>query len=195
MKIIENTFKDPYEIRRTALSYEYASSVSLRWPGYRFDTPKSLKEFYTSLISNFIKEKVTIQNSYFQYSDKSWISGSCHHDFGSKYTCITFLNPNNPPESGTEVYGDEYCCSQTGVLIDKFDPLKTKYYSSNKNILQKILFEKQLKKFNSNFKNPCIVSNKFNRTVIFDSYKIHRAQNFFGDKVSNSRLTLISFFT
>lgn len=194
MKIIENTFKDPYQIREVALSLKYATSNSLRWPGYRVDLPEPIRSQYFSIIKNYFTDIKSIQQAYFQYIDESWISGSCHYD-DAKYTCITFLNNKSQMNSGLEIYDEKYCCPQTGQLLDIFDPVKTKFYSSKKYLFQKILFKQRLKKFNSYFKDPCIISNKFNRTIGFDSYKIHRAQNFFGNKISNSRLTLVSFFT
>lgn len=193
MKIIENTFKNPYEIRKIALSLDYTTSSSLRWPGYRVDLPDFISNQYLLSIKNNLDENSKLKYAYFQYSDKSWISGSCHFD-DTKYTCVTFLNIDSKENSGIEIYDEKYCSPQTGKLLDVFNQIKTKYYASKKTLLQKILFQRQLKKFNLNFKDPCIISNKFNRTVIFDSYKIHRAQNFFGDKISNSRLTLVSFF-
>lgn len=193
MKIIENTFKNPYEIRKVALSLKYSTSDSLRWPGYRINIPDFINNQYLTSIKNHLDKNSKLKNAYFQYSDKHWISGSCHFD-DTKYTCVTFLNIDSQANSGIEIYDEKYCSPQTGKLLDTFNPIKTKYYASKKTLPQKILFQKQLEKLNLNFKDPCIISNKFNRTVIFDSYKIHRAQNFFGDKISNSRLTLVSFF-
>tara|TARA_Y100000592_G_scaffold30676_1_gene48921 strand:+ start:1389 stop:1973 length:585 start_codon:yes stop_codon:yes gene_type:complete len=192
MKIIENTFKNPYEIRKVALSLDYATSNSLKWPGYRVDLPEPIKGQYFSIIKKQFNDVVKIKHAYFQYIDESWISGSCHYD-DSKYTCITFLNVNPQINSGLEIYDEKYCCPKTGKLIDIFDPTKKKFYSSEKNLIQKILFKQRLKRYNSQFKDPCVISNKFNRTIGFNSEKMHRAQDFFGTKKSNSRLTLVSF--
>ena len=71
---------------------------------------------------------------------------------------------------------------------------KESFYRSSRNYYQRYQFKKKLDKYNSSpyFKDPCVVSNKFNRTVIFEKCQLHRAQNFFG-KGKNARFTLISF--
>ena len=46
----------------------------------------------------------------------------------------------------------------------------------------------------STFKDPVIASNKFNRTLIYNARLLHRGQDFFGDDLDNSRMTLVSFW-
>ena len=192
MKIIENTFKNPYEIRKVALSLDYVTCNTLSWPGYRVDLPEPIRSQYFSIIKKQFNDVDRIKSAYFQYIDESWISGSCHYD-ETKYTCITFLNTETQINSGLEIYDEKYSCHKDRKLIDIFNPIKEKFYSSEKNVIQKILFKQRLKQYNSQFKDPCIISNKFNRTIGFKSEKMHRAQDFFGTKKSNSRLTLVSF--
>ena len=195
MWIVDDFFKDPYNIRNISLKLKdhYRSDKDYRWPGYRVDAPQSLAVQYTSKVLDVTQdEKLEISNCYFQYSDASYGTGSVHHDPG-KYTCITYLNPNPSSNSGTEVYtldnpgGDDY--------NNKSYNIKNRFYSSDRNPIQKFFFEKKVKEFNSIFKDPCIVANKFNRTLIFDSGRCHRAQNFFGTALKDSRLTLILFLT
>jgi len=195
MWIVDSFFKDPYSIRNIALKLrdQYCSDKDYKWPGYRVDSPQSLAVHYTSKVLEVTQdEKLKISNCYFQYIDASYGTGSVHYDPG-KYTCITYLNPTPSSESGTEVYtpdnpgGDEY--------NNKSQTIKNRFYSSDRTPIQKFFFEKKVKEFNSIFKDPCIIANKFNRTLIFDSCRCHRAQNFFGTALKDSRLTLIMFLT
>ena len=55
--------------------------------------------------------------------------------------------------------------------------------------------KEDIEKYNSAWNNPCIVANKFNRTLLFDSIRFHRAQNFFGNTIGDSRFTLIGYLS
>ena len=78
-------------------------------------------------------------------------------------------------------------------MIDDIEDAKRKFYESSRTYIDKFIFKKTLNKLNLRFKDPCTVSNKFNRGVVFDSFLAHRAQNFFGNMISDSRLTIASF--
>lgn len=193
MIVIDNGIKNVYDVRDRALNLTYKKSENFRWPGYRAKLPEDIEQTYTRFVSFHLDESLTMKEGYFQYVSSEWISGSCHYD-QTKYTSITFLSPEPKRNSGIEIYDKKYYCDKYGKLIDKFDPIKRKYYKSNKNFFNKFLFKLKLKQYNLSFIKPQIVENKFNRTFIFDSHRIHRAQNFFGNELKNSRLTLISFF-
>ena len=121
-----------------------------------------------------------------------WGTGSIHHDQDIKYTVLTFLNLRYPSNSGIEIYNER--TTEDHSRGNSFESTKVNFYLSGKNPIERFFFEKKLKLYNSHLKDPCIVSNKFNRTVIFSGSRMHRAQNFFGNNMSNSRLTMISFF-
>jgi hypothetical protein len=98
-----------------------------------------------------------------------------------------------PPNTGIEI-GDNIENSKCKDYINFFDFEKYPFYKSSKNYYQRYRFKKKMDKFNSSpyFKNTCTVSNKFNRTVIFNRSQLHRAQNFFG-KGKDARFTMIGF--
>ena len=79
--------------------------------------------------------------------------------------------------------------------IRRMEESKCDFYNSSRNFFQRSKFKKKIDKFNSSpfFKDSCIISNKFNRTVIFNRDRLHRAQNFFGKEPSNCRFTMIAF--
>ena len=60
--------------------------------------------------------------------------------------------------------------------------------------MKRWFYKRDKEKYNSAWNNPCIIANKFNRTLLFDSIRYHRAQNFFGNTIGDSRFTLIGFF-
>ena len=200
MHIIDNFLKDPYSVRRLALSLndQYLSANSDEsWPGLRCDVPEPLRSQCESKIKKITQDdKLILNHCVFQYIDKSYEVGSCHFDRG-RYTCITYLNENAPSNSGTLIYDER---SQHESLfgrvykIDDFGIIKRKFYASNRTLIDKLKYSRELNKINSLFENPCAIPNKFNRTLIFDSDRVHRAQHFFGSTIKDARLTLVSFY-
>ena len=194
IKIIDNFFKDPYAVRNLAsstdLKYEHASNG--KWPGVRVEISGSQKIAYSRQYQKFFDEPAEAQNMFFQSIGELWGTGSIHHDHESKYTVLTFLNLRYPSNSGIEIYNKR--TTEDHRWAASFQSTKVGFYLSSKNPIERFFFEKKLKLYNSHFEDPCIVSNRFNRTVIFSGSRIHRAQNFFGNNLSNSRLTMISFF-
>ena len=193
MIIFDNTFSDPFAIRSCALKQEYTRSNLDYYPGFRGDVPEFISSQYRRIVSSRVNEDLKIKSINFYYCDESWLEGACHYD-DSKYTCLTFLNPASRPHTGIEIYDEKYSNEKYHRIKDDFSPDRIKYYTSGKNFFRKKRFGSKLRKYNSNFEDPCIAANKFNRTVFFDSHLYHRPQDYFGNDVSNSRLILISFF-
>ena len=152
----------------------------------------SQKISYSRQYQKFFDEPAEAYNMFFQSIGGLWGTGSAHHDHTSKYTVLTFLNLRYPSNSGIEIYNKT--TTEDWNRASSFESTKVGFYLSSKNPIERFFFEKKLKLYNSHLKDPCIVSNKFNRTVIFSGSRMHRAQNFFGNNMSNSRLTMISFF-
>ena len=194
MKVIDNFFKDSYAVRKLALSSTYPENREddHNWPGDRAYVEEPHRSIYVNQYKKVFDEPAELGRMYFQSIEKSYCEGVCHPD-DYKYTVITYLNLEPPLNSGTEIYGESRESFYKRRKFD-FNKIKTDFNSSNRTLLDQFLFKKNLKRFNSIFKNPCVVSNKFNRTVIFYGDMVHRAQNFFGTTVSNSRLTLVSFY-
>ena len=213
LMVVDNFFSDPYKIRNMGLKGEYYPSPEFRWPGYRYSNlSEEFKKHYLDKVDSILNQELNLDTLSFQYIDKSWLNGLCHTDYPPfKYTCLTFLNPKPLSNSGTEVYLENPPCGAYAGEDDddiltqyvirrgakekiKTDNQKENYYGSSKNIIDRWVFNKFKKKYNSVWHDPCIISNRFNRTLIFDSALYHRAQNFFGNNVKDSRLTLIGFF-
>ena len=192
MKIIDNFFKDPHSVRKFALGLEYEGAIHGQWPGVRIPIPEPQKTLYTKQYQKFFDEPADPYRMFFQSVGELWGEGLVHSDPESKYTVLTFLNVESPSNSGIEIYNRRI--PEDDRRIDAFESIKTDFYRSKKNPIERFFFEKKVKSYNSYVKDPCIVPNQFNRTVIFDGSRMHRAQNFFGNNLFNSRLTMISFF-
>ena len=211
--VVDNFFSDPYKIRNMGLKGEYYPSPEFRWPGYRYSNlSEEFKKHYLDKVDSILNQELNLDTLSFQYIDKSWLNGLCHTDYPPfKYTGLTFLNPKPLSNSGTEVYLENPPCGAYAGEDDddiltqyvirrgakekiKTDNQKENYYGSSKNIIDRWVFNKFKKKYNSVWLDRCIISYRFNRTLIFESALYHRAQYFFGNNVKESRLTLIGFF-
>ena len=201
MLITENFLTDPYRVRNLALKSDF-DITSATWPGCRCNIPEPIKKELISRTELVLDEKVTLSSAYFQWMDKSWGEGICHPDLRTvegidlKYTSITFLNLEAPFHSGVEVYDERYYKdAYAGKIMGEFTVSTTvPFYTSNRNFISRKIFQRKVRKYNSYFKDPFVIPNKFNRNVIFTSPLIHRAQNFFGSTVLDSRLILVGLF-
>ena len=200
LSVIDNFLDDPYLFRNTGLKlYNENNFIAsdLRWPGCRVELPDFLVKKYIPKVESAVDETLLSSSTFFQWVDETWVSGMWHED-PSDYTVLTFLNLDSPSNTGIEI-GENTITSRTGSdCVEYMEEdnciIKDSFYRSSRNYYQRYLFKKKLDKYNSSpyFKDPCVVSNKFNRTVIFEKCQLHRAQNFFG-KGKNARFTLISF--
>ena len=202
MRIIDDFLKDPYEVRRLALSSNFEREPSsANWPGYRVELLEPFRSQYLQQLNSILDEDLEFYQAYFQCIGKEWGSGVYHVDLESKWTVLTFLNLNPPSHSGIEigeVHSDNYInrIFENGQKsIDAYGSFLNMFNKSKKTPIQRFFFDREIKKYNSHYKNPCVVSNKFNRTVIFRGHRNHCAQNFFGTRPPDSRLTIISFLT
>lgn len=195
--IFDNFFEDPFKIREIALKSNFEKDSNGEWPGFRSTSPLDLSLLIKNRLETKLNLSLKLSSSDFQFIPKCYLTGICHSDSPRKYSSICYLNPNSPKTSGTEIFLNKSLylnIKEKLEIIDNGSVNKIKYYNSNKNLFFKIRYLNYLKKFNSNFKNPIIVSNKFNRMILFDSNLIHRAQNFYGKNVYDSRLTITTFF-
>jgi len=182
--------KNPYEYRNFALKNrdKFITQVNGDWPGYRYEVTDI---FPQEDIKRLMPEPVTLSLSAFYWIGKEWQSGICHFD-RTKYTSILYLSPEVVKNSGTEIY--EY----NKISLDEYyrGQERSKFYLSGKNYLDSLKFNRWSKKWNEKFGQgqPIVISNKFNRLMIYDSKRIHRAQNYFGSTIKDSRMILISFW-
>tara|TARA_B100000287_G_scaffold198247_1_gene187368 strand:- start:241 stop:927 length:687 start_codon:yes stop_codon:yes gene_type:complete len=224
MKIIDDFFDNPLEVRNRGL--EYAKELDYKfpfmisdngaWPGFRICSNRVGKEkmleivgnSYVEKIKSNISEDIDLDQVSVQWVSSIWTKGAVHTDYPNDHISITYLNEDPPPNSGTEVYPnykfEDLAAywknnekSKLGSLLYPFDRHKQAFYMSNKNEKKRKYYLPRLEKLNGHFKDPIIASNKFNRNIIYDSRLLHRAQDFFGDDLNDlnsSRMSVVSFW-
>jgi len=191
MEIIDNFFDNPYDIRNIALKCDW-QTVNVAYPGIRKRVPAetavfTLKQIEKKFNKNFLISSQDTNGMAFDFIDRTFCGGICHSDEDiAEKTLLVFLTPNPEPNSGIDIF-DEGSVPRDACLS------KEKFFSSKRNLVQRFFYRRQIDKFTKLQKNKISVENKFNRAVLFDSNRIHRAQNYFGSNKSNTRLTLISF--
>lgn len=193
----DDYFSDPYNIRNVAIKNieKFNIDTNFLWPGMRWinGVEDSVKNKILKTTSNISHNSVFSQSKFhYQIIGKEYCEGSIHRDH-SKYTALIFLNPNPPSDSGIEIYERK---DDNKILINyNLTQEKQKFMKSSKNFLDRFTYYNKLKKVSQLFEQPSIISNKFNRLVIFNSELYHSAQKYFGNSSSNSRLTIIGFIS
>ena len=191
--VVDDFFSDVFSVRRESLSGKYSIDSDGMYPGYR---SHDVSSFVKSLVSKQVKkltedETLNCTNIAYQYIPSKYKEGCVHYDDG-KYTCIIYLS--NGVNSGTEISEIRPKIEVESSLYQKHLFLKIDSYKNPNDLIKSFKCHRGIKKVNSYFNPTYIVASKMNRMLLFKSSLWHRAQNFFGDSVENSRLTLVSFF-
>ena len=189
--VVDDFFSDVFSVRRESLSVKYSIDSDGMYPGYRSDDVSS---FVKSLVSKQVKkltgdETLNCRYISYQYIPSKYKEG-CFHQDDVKYTCIIYLNDG--VNSGTEIC--ETIPKMEFSLYKKHVSLKEDFYKNPNDLIKSFKCHRMIKKVNSYFSPTYTVASKMNRMLLFKGNLYHRAQNFFGDSVENSRLTLVSFF-
>jgi hypothetical protein len=197
--VLDNFFEDPDSVREWALSLEYFPDEKGRWPGLRTHRLHELNVAFTdhvarryfSLFYNFDYEKVEYQiDCCFQLIDSSKGAGWIHDDGSCRMTGIIYLTPNANLSGGTSIYKRKNNVNFTDLV--PVNKAKTEFYlgRATKEQVDHIrvrdseLYDETIK-----------VANVYNRLITFDSHLHHSAQDFFGEKGEDARLTLVFFVT
>lgn len=185
--IKDDFLRNPYEVRNFALKQKYTTDAT--YPGYRsLNVPEILKECILSEAKNILKDENIKIKSAFQYVTKNFDEGLFHRD-NSKYASILFMTPSPEKNSGLDI------CDQCDIILtNKQADVKHNFYANTENLWNQYKFFNLKKQINNQFNPIAKIPNKFNRIIYFNSSLYHRAQNFFGNSIGNSRLTIASFF-
>ena len=197
--ICDDFFEDPHKVRSIALKQKYVTE-RLNYPGIRcLDVPEEITDYILSYVRYITKKSsLTLTTSVFHSITKEFGDGIFHGDFDYDYICINYLSLGSHLHCGTEIC-DYDSFSHWGQLknIMLYDEKTTKiqhaFHKNPFNLINRYRYGRIRKKINSYYQPDFIVSNKFNRCVMFPSRNFHRAQNFFGTSLENSRLTIVSF--
>ena len=192
--ICDNFFKDPYSVRSIALKEKYVTE-RFNYPGLRsFNVPKGIDDEILSYVCYITKNpSLTLSSSSFQSIMQEFGDGIFHKDPEYNYLCIIYLSLDLPLDSGTEICDCDHDSVHGGTK--KINQIRDSFHKDPFNLIKRYRYGRIRKRINSYYKPHFICANKFNRCVIFPSTNSHRAQNFFGTSLENSRLTLVSFIS
>jgi|TARA_B100000035_G_scaffold185512_1_gene158234 hypothetical protein len=197
MEVIDNFFDNPYEIRNIALKC-HSQTTDVTYPGVRKKVPTetasfTLKQIKKKFNKNFLISPHEVNGMAFDFIDRTFCAGMCHNDeVFSEKTFLVFLTPNPQPNSGIDIF-DRINNQAEYTDIVETNKKKEKFLSSKRSFPQRFFYRREIDRLTKLQKNKISIENKFNRAVLFDSKRVHRAQNYFGLNKSNTRLTLVSF--
>ena len=193
--ICDNFFSDPFKIRSIAFKGKYKCAIN--YPGVRsHNVPKKVEDEILSYGHYITKNSsLTINTPSFQSIPQDYDEGIFHKDMDHTYICIIYLSSDPPLNSGTEICDSDHVrgleiFNSTNPKVIKSRDL---FHKDPLNLIYRYRYGRIRKKVNSFYKSNIIAANKFNRCVIFPATNFHRAQNFFGTSLGNSRLTIVSF--
>lgn len=138
-KILDNFFKNPDDIRNTALQSEYISSPGYGWLGYRsYSITENFSTMFTNMLHCHIPETKSIKKFFccFHYSldetkftaPRNFHDYKIHSDF-CDYAGVVYLTPDPPLDTGTSFYDQNY--NLISSVQNKFNRLI--YYSARIN--------------------------------------------------------------
>tara|TARA_Y100000593_G_C4315532_1_gene340667 strand:+ start:2132 stop:2836 length:705 start_codon:yes stop_codon:yes gene_type:complete len=186
LMVLDNFYENPMHTRAFALTQEFTQEGN--YPGQR------TKPFPYENWGKHIEEKMNIKikkdtwfddknNGAFQ-SIKKGVPTWVHADVSREYSCIIFLNPYAPPNSGTSFY--EHRESGSRIYNDSSKWLNSEVTEYGKGNLYSCR--------DDIWRRVDTISNKFNRAVIFKGNLWHAADEYFGYDLESSRLTQTFFF-
>lgn len=196
--VIDNFLPDPDSVRKKALSHLYFNNQKQNstFPGKRTKVLVDIDPEYnaqifkkiTTLLFNLEQSSYTVDvKSYFQLVGKKFCRGWVHADDPSKEDIagVFYLNPEAPISAGTEFYRPK-----KGVEIKSYADVKKSFVMGETG---KEKGELSLKLNNDQYELTDVVSNKYNRLILYPSHWLHCAGEYFGDNDENSRLTQVFF--
>ncbi len=188
--VVDNFYKDPYEIREFALSRTSYNPHIEYHKGQRTEEnfrPEGVKE----AIEKLMQRKITAweehgANGVFQFCTSE--DALVYHVDPQSYAAVVFLTPDAPPECGTTFYRSKVNGLREAPTDQTAEQLnKTKEHLTSE-IFGAGFYDK------TKFETVDVIGNVFNRLVIWDAKLIHAASEYFGSNMNNSRLFHMFFF-
>lgn len=176
--VIDEFYNDPHDVRNLALSSDFC--VRGNYPGLR--TGPFLHDQIRAAIQAAVQRTIIYwpedtYNGAFQYTtsqNKTWI----HSDHTTNFAGVLYLTPNADPHSGTAFFRHR----AAGLDYYPSDPIMQKQCDSD------------AADFGAWLKTD-LVSNVFNRLILFDSNRFHASNGSFGTELTDARLFQTFFFS
>jgi len=197
--VVDNFYQNPNDVRDFALKQEYKSFYELEptpkeytFPGSRTEdlakiNPSLYASFFekaSSLYHNFRYDEVKFKlSSNFQYVTKEFGKGVIHQDNKVIFAGVIYLTPDPKKNSGTSLFTKNH----------KFN--QQRYNScveSNNAKFRKGSFIPDTS-YHEMFDEIVKVNNQFNTLIMYEGDIFHCANEFFGEKLDNSRLAQVFF--
>jgi hypothetical protein len=177
--VVDGFYEDPMKVRETALSMEF--KISGNFPSLRTEQMiyPGTKERFEKILNKKITYWPIGEKSYngsFQYcleKHSSWT----HRDALS-YSCVIYLTPNAPYDSGTKL---------------RIHKATNKSYTNGDKDLETILNKDS--HIESAWWSVDTIGNIFNRACIFKGFQSHISDRYFGNTLENGRLFQTFFFS
>lgn len=194
---IDNFFRNPDNIREYALSLDYGTDGSGRWPGVRSEQLSDLNpKMYFNILKKYLNlwfDPVDVLNMevqadmMFQRVPSMNAGGWIHTDYPSQNVFMIYLNKDEDLRNGTSIYR-----KTVWDYSDTNDKLwaKERFYKGE---ITEEESEKRRLEYNEIFFEKTIeFSNVYNRLICFDGHHHHGA-NGFSMENGEDRLFLICF--
>ena len=183
---VDNFFADPDTIRASALGCEYwrseAHPAGGNWPGLRSDYVSVISgELFEMFCSSFYRsqgwnsERLVYFETFYQLcierDNNSWV----HQDvMDQKWTHVglVYLTPDAPLNGGTLIYKTK-----------DNKPIEDLKRENNGN----------LPGSEEHYEVIHEITNAYNKCVIYNPEDLHKSNKYFGDSMSNGRLTQVFF--
>lgn len=184
--VVDDFYANPMDVRNFALNQKF--DVTGNFPGFRTnpllnDTIKEAMQYviypFSGNIVDWFEDSHTGAFQYTTEEHHSWI----HSDGGVQWAGVLYLTPNAPLSAGTGFYRHKK------TKIDRF--LHLTESPTEKDLTNPYLTDyKDITKWEL----TDVVSNKFNRLILYDATLFHKSMDYFGKNLYDGRLFQVFFF-
>ncbi len=195
--VIENFYENPDAIRKFALAQHYTfchevENIDYVYPGCR---TKDLSYLDTLLFEKICKKLVSVfHNS--EHDHMRWLittsfqsvaaqygEGVIHTDNNTIFAAVLYLTPDAPLNSGTSLFKPN----------KNFDEAKYKQALDSNDVRFKAGEIVMDNGYHHMFDEVVRVNNVYNTLIIYEGNHYHAANQFFGEKLQDSRLAQVFF--
>jgi hypothetical protein len=195
-----NFFDDPIAVRDYALRQKflpYVFNSNTIWSGARcLINNSTIEKELREKLEILNKKKIQVLSSSFHLNPSVSMHGFPHKDSSNlnSFAGVVYLNKDYPENCGTTIYedlpNDKPFCDQ--YITNFFDKMEIVYNTTlNPRNNFKLKYSEECLKFkNDVLKKIKSIDFEFNKLVCYPGYVLHSPDLYFGDTITNSRLTI-----
>lgn len=196
---IDSFLDDPNYVREVALRQKYAPCNFLElkslYPGYRTSNiDLKIKEEIRSKLEKIYNTKFKVLQCFFTYVTHESMLGIPHVDPFSDISGLIYLSPNFTSDSGTTIFNETDEESSKRFIPEYRSKIEILYNTTIKpsNSIKRNI-AKEMVELKKTFQVLKTFDNCFNKGVFYPAKYLHSANNYFGERIDDSRLTLNMF--